>query len=290
MTAFLMSSMEPSLADLRREIDEIDDTLHDLLIRRGELQAAVVRAKADSEVYIRPGRESLVLRRLCARHRGRFPKALLVRIWREIFAAGLALQGAFSIAVVRNKSAGDDLRTLARDHFGSLTPLQELGTASRVLQAVADGHATVGVLPMPESEESDPWWRRLARGGERVPRIIARLPFAAPGSRAGDSEALAVGLAPPEETGHDRSYLAVETSDQTSRAALRKALETAGFHLTDWKSWAGGKERALYLVECEGVLVAGDPRLERLAAAHDFIGTAWPLGCYARPLSAEELA
>lgn len=285
-----MSSAEPSLADLRREIDEIDDTLHDLLIRRGELQAAVVRAKADSEVYIRPGRESLVLRRLCARHRGRFPKAVLVRIWREIFAAALAMQGAFSIAVAGTRAGGGDLRTLARDHFGSLTPLKEMASASRVLQAVADGEATVGVLPMPESEESDPWWRRLARSGERVPRVIARLPFAAPGSRAGDSEALAVGLAPPEETGHDRSYLAVETSEHTSRAALRRALKDAGFELTDWTSWAGDKARALYLVECEGVLAAGDPRLQRLAAAHDVIAAAWPLGCYATPLSADDLA
>lgn len=285
-----MTSADPSLADLRREIDEIDDTLHDLLIRRGELQAAVVRAKQGSEVYIRPGREALVLRRLCARHEGRFPKAVLVRIWREIFSAGLSLQGAFSIAVLNGQGRGLDLRALARDHFGALTPITDMGSAARVFEAVAAGKATVGVLPMPESEESDPWWPRLARAGPQVPRIIARLPFAAPGSRAGDAEALAISLAPPEETGKDRSYLAVETPKDTSRSALRQCLQTACFQVTDWKSRVGGDSHALYLVECEGVLVDGDPRLRALATDNAFVTAVYPLGCYAVPLSADELA
>ncbi|RDD61902.1 chorismate mutase [Ferruginivarius sediminum] len=285
-----MTSADPSLPDLRREIDEIDNQIHDLLIRRGELQAAVVRAKQGSSVYIRPGREAMVLRRLCARHQGRFPKAVLVRIWREIFSAGLSLQGEFSIAVLNGGGCGNDLRALARDHFGALTPFSDMGTAARVLQAVADGKATVGVLPMPESEESEPWWPRLARAGGQVPRIIARLPFAGPGSRAGNAEALAVALVPPEETGNDRSYLAVETARETSRSALRDAMGKAGFQVTDWKSWVGGNEQALYLVECEGTLDERDPRLDALAADNDFVGTAWPIGSYAVPLSSEELA
>jgi chorismate mutase len=262
-------------------------------IRRGELQAAVVRAKHDShdsEVYIRPGREAQVLRRLCARHQGRFPKAVLVRIWREIFSAGLSLQGAFSIAVLNSHGRCLDLRALARDHFGALTPMSDMGTATRVLEAVAAGKATVGVLPMPESEEGEPWWPHLAQSGAQVPRIIARLPFAAPGSRAGNTEALAVSLAPPEDTGKDRSYLAVETREQASRAALRQGLQAAGFRITDWKSRIGRDNQALYLIECEGVLVDGDARLASLTADNAFVAGAWPLGCYAVPLSANELA
>ena len=66
---------DPStLADLRQEIDRIDDAIHDQLMRRGELQAAIGRAKTGSEVYLRPGREAMVLRRLIARHEGRSPR------------------------------------------------------------------------------------------------------------------------------------------------------------------------------------------------------------------------
>jgi len=285
-----MTTDQASLTDLRREIDAIDDAIHDQLMRRGELQAEIGRAKSSSEVYIRPGREAKVLRRLIGRHQGRFPKAVLVRIWREIFAAGLGLQNDFAIATL----AGNDkapLRSLARDHFGTLTPIQPMGSAQRVLQAVSDGAATVGVLPMPESEEKDPWWRRLTQSGERAPRIIARLPFAAEISTAGGHEALAVGLAPPEETGYDRSYLVVETATQTSRSALKKAVEDGGFTVLDWKYSAAGSGDALYLVEVDGFLGEDDPRPGQLPeASGNTILSVWRAGGYSAPLTAEELA
>lgn len=286
-----MTLPDSSLADLRREIDEIDDALHDLLMRRGDLQARIGRAKAGSEVYIRPGREALVLRRLVARHKGAFPKPVLVRIWREIFAAGLSLQNYFSVAVMSPDGRGEELRRLARDHFGSMTPIHELGTSGRVLQAVADGTATVGVLPMPESEEAAPWWPNLARSGERVPRILARLPFARPHDGLLRSEALAVGLTMPQETGDDRGYLALETSTQASRSALRRLLQDAGFEVTDWKFYKGDYGTAYYLVEYNGILAEDDPRLEALRqAGESIVSTAWSLGGYAVPLSASDLA
>lgn len=286
-----MARPDASLAKLRREIDEIDDSLHDLLMRRGELQAGVGRAKAGEGVYIRPGREAMVLRRLMARHQGSFPKPVLVRIWREIFAAGLALQGDFSVSLLGSADVGGELRALASDHFGSLTPIAEKGTAARVMEAVSDGRAAVGVLPMPESEEREPWWPLLARRGEKVPRIIARLPFAAVPGRANSVEALAVGLAPVEKTGDDRGYLAIEAGSQCSRAALRRGLDRSGFALTDWKSATGRDGAAFYLVECKGVLAEDDPRLAALKENDSGIVSAtWPLGGYAVPLSAEDLA
>ncbi len=285
-----MTDAFPSLADLRREIDAIDDSLHDLLIRRGDVQAGVGRAKTGSQVYIRPGREAMVLRRLLARHRGAFPKPALVRIWREIFAAGLSLQNAFSLAVFDDAKRGETLRHLARDHFGSQTSMVNMGTAARVLEAVSEGHATVGILPMPESEEKRPWWPFLAREGEGAPRIIARLPFARSDANGNLGEALAIGLAPAEDTGHDRSYLATEVGEGTSRSGLRRALEKAGFEITDWKYWSGGGGSALYLVECAGIVMPEDSRLASLNASEDAsVTTAWCLGSYAVPLDSHEL-
>lgn len=286
-----MTLTDRSLADLRREIDEIDDALHDLLVRRGNLQERIRQAKAGSEVYIRPGREAMVLRRLIHRHSGAFPKPVIVRIWREIFAAGLAVQGAFSVAVLQPRRDNGELCRIARDHFGSLTPIQELGTAARVLQAVADGTATVGVLPMPESEEPAPWWPSLARRGTRVPRIMARLPFARPVDSPLHGEALAVGLDIPQETGDDRGYLAIEIADQASRSALRRVLQQAGFEVMDWKAHVGRDRTAYYLIEHVGILDDEDPRLSALySAGENIVSTAWPLGGYAMPLSASELA
>jgi chorismate mutase-like protein len=75
---------KPSLADLRREIDRIDDALHDLIMRRAELTAGVAASKPGGSGTVRPAREAAILRRLVARHKGSFPRAIVARIWREI--------------------------------------------------------------------------------------------------------------------------------------------------------------------------------------------------------------
>ena len=94
-----MPSDQDSLADLRRQIDDIDVAIHDLLMKRTEVAQRIGAVKGENSVYMRPGREAVVLRRLIARHRGALPDALIVRIWREIFAAVTALQGPLAVAV-----------------------------------------------------------------------------------------------------------------------------------------------------------------------------------------------
>jgi len=108
------------LSDLRREIDAIDDALHDLLMRRVTLTGRVAASKPSDGVALRPAREAEILRRLVGRHEGRFPKAVVARIWREIISANTALQGPFAIAVVASRAADaeidDALVGVARAH------------------------------------------------------------------------------------------------------------------------------------------------------------------------------
>jgi len=122
-----MASADNPLDDLRRQIDGIDDALHDLLMRRAEIAERIGKLKSDNAggapaVFLRPGREAIVLRRLVARHRGALPKAVLVRLWRELVSALLRLQGPFAVAV-QGAGHGPGCWELARDHFGSLTPI-----------------------------------------------------------------------------------------------------------------------------------------------------------------------
>ncbi|TAN57065.1 MAG: chorismate mutase, partial [Magnetospirillum sp.] len=90
-----MSQDSATLDQLRREIDRIDDTIHDLLMQRSAVVESIAAAKPAGRVTLRPGREAAILRRLLGRHRGPFPKMALVRIWREIMGALVALQGPF---------------------------------------------------------------------------------------------------------------------------------------------------------------------------------------------------
>src|SRR3989304_6084616 len=108
---------ETDLTALRKEIDAIDAEIHALIMRRAAITESIRGLKAGDELKLRPGREANILRALVARHTGAFPRTQLVRIWREILSASLAMQGPFSVAVFATETAYG-LWDLARDHFG----------------------------------------------------------------------------------------------------------------------------------------------------------------------------
>ena len=199
------------LGALRAEIDAVDSQLHDLLMRRTELAVKVgeVKAKvqplggtpADGAKFIRPAREALILRRLVARHQGKLPKAVILRMWREMISALLQVEGPFVVAVQAPK--GDTaLWDLARDHYGSRVRITPLADTKAVLAAVNKGKATVGILPMPAAGERAPWWPALDEAGGKTPHVMGRLPFGDIGNvRDPKAEAIVIGRAPNEPTG-----------------------------------------------------------------------------------------
>ncbi len=290
MVSGQMSEKPPSLDDLRRQIDEIDNALHDLLMRRTELARQIALAKGNNAVIMRPGREARVLRRLVGRHQGPFPKAVICRIWREIISVFTRLQGPFAAAAFAPEG-GVDLTRLARDHFGSLTPITGYSSEMGVLRAVSGGKANIGVLPLPESDRGTPWWPKLARSGKASPKVIARLPFAPlDGGRKSGPEAVVVSLAEPEESGGDRGYLIVELDQAVSRSALKTLLAEAGFEVRNTQAWVDAPDRTLHLVEIEGFLASDDARVTALVEEAAPVSDAWAVGSFAVPLSAADLA
>ena len=281
-----MTARRPSLDDLRRDIDEIDSAIHDLLMKRAEIGRQIGEAKGAGVPVFRPGREAQVLRRLLARHRGPLPARVVMRIWREIVSAFAAMQGPLSVAV-HSPEQGDDLAALAREHFGSGAPLRGFAMASSVVRAVMEGETTLGVLPLPHVGESDCWWRALGPDAKARPRIVARLPFVPSVKTGGAAQALVVGLMPPEPSGDDRGYVIVETVATLSRGGLRDRLEQVGFEILDSSVSTEGEEPRLHLIEVEGYLTEDDARLAGLKSDEDGpIGQAWSAGGYARPLAA----
>ncbi len=280
-----ISTMPPDLDQLRRQIDEIDDRLHDLLIERARVVARVADHKKDASLpSFRPGREAEIIRRLAARHHGAFPLATLVRMWREMLAATVRLQSPFAVAVFAPPQM-PGFWDLARDHYGSHTPMAGYNSIGQVIRAVNDGQVAVGVLPMPQEGESDPWWRHLLSEDHNAPRVIARLPFGPRGNARSDgADALAIGRFDPEPTGSDRTLLVIETAGDVSRTRMIGGLAEAGLICTLFASSEHGGG-AIDLIEIEGFVASGDPRLERFRAQ---LGPALhrllPFGGYAVPL------
>lgn len=286
-----MPQPKSELASLRAEIDEVDRGLLDLLARRADLALKIgaVKDRRDGGMW-RPAREAELLRRLLAEPHGRFPRAALARIWRELFGAALSLQGPFSVAVYAPE--GDrELVGLARSHFGIAARTQELVSARGVLRAVADGSADVALVPLPEDGEDDPWWPALVGQLERPLSIVARLPFAAQREDRFARGALAVSGGPPEPTGDDHSYFVLRTDEGVSRTFLYGLLRGEDL-VPRFMAAASTEDRAvLYLVEVADFLAEDDERLSALAGRDNSpVREYRVLGSYAAPVDPDTLA
>src|SRR5580698_2502905 len=88
-----------SLADLRRDIDRIDEAMHALLLERGEIIDTLISVKKTEETgsAFRPAREADMRRRLVARHRGTLPMETAETIWRVIISTFTYVQAPFAV-------------------------------------------------------------------------------------------------------------------------------------------------------------------------------------------------
>lgn len=283
-----MTERNTELDDGRDEIDRIDDQLHDLLRRRAEVVARVGEAKrGTAEAVIRPGREAVILRRLLERHDGPLPKAVIAGIWRQMIAAMVRLQGPLSVAVCAPQhSVG--YWDLARSHYGVSTPMTLHRSHHVVLRAVDQGESTVGLLPVPQDDDADPWWPSLAAAPARAPRVIARLPFVDLGDgRFEELSALVVATIDVDETGADVSLLVAATHTEVSRARLNEYLQSAGLD-------GGGRAvvrasssnpEILHLIEISDFVAKKDRRIDDLLALADGnIERVVRIGGYAAPI------
>ena len=175
------ADVPPDLLALRAELDRLDDALHDTLMRRAAVVEQVGHLSAKGPVALRPGREASILRRLLARHTGRFPPSRLVQMWREMLSGTTAMQGPFVLAVCAPDLASGYIAA-AREHFGAQTPLRVHRTPAQAIGAVSSGACAVAVLPMPAEDEpaSAAWWTALLHRDDPRIHIVAKLPFWAP--------------------------------------------------------------------------------------------------------------
>src|SRR6201995_2724090 len=164
----------PSLAELRNEIDAIDEGMHRLVMQRVDIIDRLISIKQTQEVgsAFRPAREADMMRRLVERHRGILPLDTVESIWRVIISTFTYLQAPFSVHA--DVSIGESaMRDSARFHFGFTVPYVSHFNASAAVEAVAKSKGDLALVSAISSRT--PWWNALEADG--APKIIARLPF-----------------------------------------------------------------------------------------------------------------
>ncbi len=244
------SKSAPSLDHVRARIDAIDSELLTLIDERSALAREVAAAKAAAgeggRFGLRPARETQVLRKLLAQRRVAARPALVVRIWRELMADSLSLQGPFHVSVWGGRDPGRTME-LARMRFGAAPPVRQVAKPEDALAAAR----TLGGVAVAALTSDNAWWGRLL--AEPKLKVFTTLPCLA---AWGPLAALGVAEVEVEPTGDDRTFWVTDAAQ--GGAAIVEALGRDGVAATLLVE-AGG----LKLFVLSGFYQPGDERLAR---------------------------
>ena len=282
-----------SLPELRAQIDDIDDQIHNLLMRRAQIVARVAERKRSTNgrvgLALRPGREAEILRRIVANHSGPLPTTSVTQIWRELLSGTTRMQNRFTIAL-SYPVLWPEYEDLARLHFGAYANIQITPNPQRAVRAISEQENTIALLPLPEAQGNDPWWHDLLGAG--CPRIVARLPFAGalPG-RGAPLQGFVIAHMETEETGRDKSVLVIETDAGICRDRLYNVLADAGLTARLLSvSRVKDLNACRYLIEVDGYMAGAEQRpAKRIEDDESFVRHVMCLGAYAVPLTDGEL-
>ena len=144
--------MAKTLAELRVQIDAVDQELLSLLNRRAGLAHEVGEIKrVEGSAVFRPDRETQVIHNLQQSNPGPLKPTNIAIIWREIMSACRALEAAQRVAYLG--PAGTFSEMAAFQFFGSSIEQLPCASIDEVFRATAAGSAEFGVVPVENSTE-----------------------------------------------------------------------------------------------------------------------------------------
>ncbi|MCG2634886.1 MAG: prephenate dehydratase [Gammaproteobacteria bacterium] len=144
---------ESRLNDVRARIDLVDRQLLSLFNQRAGLAEEVARLKRASgdTVFYRPEREAEVLNGVAEANPGPLPNATVVRLFRELMSACLALESPLRVAYLG--PAGTYSQDAVKKHFGQAVECVPLAGIDLIFREVAAGEVDYGIVPIENSTE-----------------------------------------------------------------------------------------------------------------------------------------
>ncbi|MCB1433928.1 MAG: chorismate mutase [Alphaproteobacteria bacterium] len=168
------SNTDHLLASIRQEIDEIDDQLVQLILRRLTTSARVRDIKGGAGgmtvTPYRPAREAQIMRRLAAQTVFGTASAALTRLWRVILSASINAQAAVTLHVEASVGQDIDCRLMIADQFCGMAVTVHPDVAS-VVGAVGANPVDLAILDIESS-----WVEVIAGIAGSTIRVLAGLP------------------------------------------------------------------------------------------------------------------
>ena len=144
--------MSNALADLRIEIDAIDQELLALLNKRARVAEKVGDVKKiEGTPFFRPDRVAKVIEKIQQSNTGPLKSDHVAAVWREIMSACLALESVVRVAYLG--PTGTFSEQAALQFFGASIEHIPCASIDEVFRAAASGGASYGVVPVENSTE-----------------------------------------------------------------------------------------------------------------------------------------
>lgn len=144
--------VQKELQKLRRQIDDIDDRILELLNQRAEVVIAVGKAKeGQSREFYVPSRERAIYERLISANAGHFPAEGIRRVFREIISASLSLEQPLKVAFLGPQATYTHVA--AMQQFGFSAQMVAQKSIPAVFDEVVRGRTNYGVVPVENSNE-----------------------------------------------------------------------------------------------------------------------------------------
>lgn len=145
-------SRTPTLASLRRSIDQIDSQIVTLINDRAKLALEVGRLKEsnDRPIYV-PSREEEVLAKVVSKSTGPLDDRCVRAVFRELISGSRSLEAHMRVAYLGPAFSYSHLAAIHR--FGQSVELIPVANISSVFEEVNRGHADYGLVPLENSTD-----------------------------------------------------------------------------------------------------------------------------------------
>jgi chorismate mutase/prephenate dehydratase len=142
------------LDDLRKQIDELDAKIIQLINDRANVVVEIGNAKRDTDAPIyAPDREQAVLKRIAALNAGPISQKTLAAIYRELMSGSFALEKPLRIGHLGPD--GSFSHEVSMRKFGASVEYVPLNHIHDVFDAVQRGHCDMGVVPVENTTGGD---------------------------------------------------------------------------------------------------------------------------------------
>ena len=146
-------NLPKNLTDNRKEIDQIDQKLLNLIHERSKLvvNAGKIKKKSGEKTFYRPDREASLIRTLQKKNKSSIPAKNIKFIFKEIISACFTLEKKIKVYYLGPRGTFSEIATTM--HFGSSVETVETENIRNILIEVAKNNNSYGILPFENSIE-----------------------------------------------------------------------------------------------------------------------------------------